>query len=764
MLHRCVANENRQMRLRTVFYGYGTLEFVLEPKMPPKKKKSSKKVRKLTKAQKAKLQQEEEERRLREEEARLQAEREEQERLERERKQKEIERLELKDLERRDDELNELRHLLEENHAAVTKWKHDAEETVKWERYMRCDGAPDPAVQREINTYISLWQDDPETDITQVLKECKLALQLVEDLEELLKKASDPLDVQKYQEALINLQELIHCKHNLTSEDILQRASENIDIETGNMQTVVKDDKITLCLWANFKKNPRFKGLNFEEVGLGFSLPQKLAVSDITVRILHTRYDHLSTLARITHQGIHTPSFRCLVGDKEIFEDVVLPDQEKTAEGKGGEEDNNAMQQQKADEEVQSIQESEGRKSVASIRSRKSSLQLSESRRSQIQTQVEALGAESDLINPPSPPKTTDHGTQVVDLMQYTPLGGIFYYDVFYLPPQAHKVNGWEIKQLSDTGLKVFHYPTNEFNLDDKVLNRPLVGVSVTLPDFVVFLKTPQVARWDTAGKQWRMDGITDVSYEEAEAKISFKMDSFQPFVLMQETYANLPFESWELRPLGQDSAVFTVNAAFINLSITIKDNLCMLQSECEKGLSHLLGKWMRGPALQKAMLNSGINIFVNEYTDKCISIGDKDPLTEYAAYEQMALFASACAFSLSKWNARCGPEHVVLQVCEHLDSSPVLEKTWSLYLLGAQRCQKLEITEKSETFSPDFYPGSEFHSTFIHMLQDSMSPDGVARTRKSHHLFIDTVQTLLCATRPLVYSKSVCDLSNGLQ
>ena len=67
------------------------------------------------------------------------------------------------------------------------------------------------------------------------------------------------------------------------------------------------------------------------------------------------------------------------------------------------------------------------------------------------------------------------------------------------------------------------------------------------------------------------MDGISDVSYEEEEAKMSFKMDSFQAFVLMQETYANLPFLSWELSPLGQDAATFTVNGALIEISITIQ-------------------------------------------------------------------------------------------------------------------------------------------------------------------------------------------------
>ena len=67
------------------------------------------------------------------------------------------------------------------------------------------------------------------------------------------------------------------------------------------------------------------------------------------------------------------------------------------------------------------------------------------------------------------------------------------------------------------------------------------------------------------------MDGITDVSYEDKEAKISFKTGSFQAFVLMQETYVNLPLQSWELRPLGQDSAVFIVNGALIDVNITIR-------------------------------------------------------------------------------------------------------------------------------------------------------------------------------------------------
>uniref|UniRef100_A0A673BG89 Dynein axonemal intermediate chain 7 n=1 Tax=Sphaeramia orbicularis TaxID=375764 RepID=A0A673BG89_9TELE len=643
------------------------------------------------------------------EEARLQAEKEEQERQERERKEQELEKLELKDLERRKDELNELRHLLEENHTAVTNWKADAAEKAKWERYMRCDGTPDPAVQQEINTYISLWRDDPQVNITHVLEQCKVALQLTDELEDLHRDGTDLIEGQKYQEAFIDLQELIHSKHNLATEEILKEASANIDIETGNMQTVVKDENVTLCLWANIKKNPRFKGFTFEEVSLGFELPKQLAVKDIAIRILHTHYDHLSSLARMAHLKIQTPSHR-------------------------------------SDEEEKSVQESEGGK-----------VRLFSWIHTLLLLLVLIFVSEGELTSPAV--LSTDHRERVVDLMQYTPLGGVFFYDVFHLPPQAHKVNGWVIRQILDTGLQIFPYPNEQSQIpgsvsskldDSDVLSCSSVRVSVMLPDSVVFVETPKVACWDG---QWRMEGITDISYREEESRISFKMDSFQTFVLVQDIYANFPFLSWELRPLGQDSALFTVKGALIDLSITIQSNQCMLQSDQAKGLSHLTGKWMSGPALQRAMLNTGINIFVNEFTEKYVKTYSKDPLTEHSAYEQMALFASACAFSWSKWNAKCGPQHLVMQVCEHLSPTPVPKDLWTLYLLGAERSQKLEIIESSDAFCPDHCPGSEFHSTFIHMLQDNMSTEGIVRTRESNYLFVDTVQSLLCSTRPLMYS-----------
>lgn len=48
----------------------------------------------------------------------------------------------------------------------------------------------------------------------------------------------------------------------------------------------------------------------------------------------------------------------------------------------------------------------------------------------------------------------------------------------------------------------MFPYPMEKSNLEDsEALTCPPIGVSVTLPDSVVFLETPQVARWDAAGR-----------------------------------------------------------------------------------------------------------------------------------------------------------------------------------------------------------------------------------------------------------------------
>ncbi|KAK1790314.1 hypothetical protein P4O66_014219, partial [Electrophorus voltai] len=661
-----------------------------------------------------------------EEEARCIAEREERER----------------DRERREDELNELRHLLEVNQSAVKAWEAACRESAKWDRYRLCDGSPNPAVQPEINAFISLWKEDPVGQIQPLLQQCAMALRasgpvLTDELDLLVREEPEPSVAQMYQETRLTLQNLIHDKLLQATEEILKSAKEQSDIETGNMQTVVRDDNVTLCLWANLNKNPRFKGHQFKEVGMGFELPKQLVTSDIGVRMLHTRYDHLSDLSR--HARVHGRR----PAATEVGTVTLLAQTPEVAEDGGmrveGKERGNP---QHAEDEPQSLR-TQGKKS-ASVQG--------QGREAQTETVTDrptfpGEGADEPDSTPAAVESVTDTtNVHVVDLHQYTPLGGVFYFDVFYLPPQSVTVNGWEMRKLLDTGLLVFPYPSEQSHVHSSVAGRveesgahssPPVGVTVRLPESVVFLEEPQVARWDpaaafeelsqttltctvpfpdlyclvprlvlspdlygpvpclvltstrstlTADQQWRSDGVSETCYQAEEHSLSFQMASFSAFTLLQDSHANMPFQSWELRPLGQDSAQLTITAALVEVSITVKASLagrgapghfadhtvaaflfqgnrCMLQMERARELTPILGRWMNLPALQAAMRRSGINMFVNEYSEKYVDVHAKDPLIEHTAYEQMALVSSAFAFSWSRWNAQCQQQHLVLQV-----------------------------------------------------------------------------------------------------
>ena len=47
-------------------------------------------------------------------------------------------------------------------------------------KYMKCDGLPDPVCVRELNTYLSLWQeDDSREDIDAVLERTQVTLDTI---------------------------------------------------------------------------------------------------------------------------------------------------------------------------------------------------------------------------------------------------------------------------------------------------------------------------------------------------------------------------------------------------------------------------------------------------------------------------------------------------------------------------------------------------------------------------------------------------------
>ena len=53
----------------------------------------------------------------------------------------------------------------------------------QWDRYMLCDGRPDPTSKKEINTFINLTMEDESLlDVGKVLKKSELILEVNYDI------------------------------------------------------------------------------------------------------------------------------------------------------------------------------------------------------------------------------------------------------------------------------------------------------------------------------------------------------------------------------------------------------------------------------------------------------------------------------------------------------------------------------------------------------------------------------------------------------
>ncbi|XP_017801233.2 protein CASC1 isoform X8 [Papio anubis] len=619
---------------------------------------SGSKKKKVTKAERLKLLQEEEERRLKEEEeARLKYEKEEMERLEIQRIEKEKwNRLEAKDLERRNEELEEL-YLLERCFPEAEKLKQETRMLSQWKHYIQCDGSPDPSIAQEMNTFISLWKEKTNETFEEVIEKSKVVLNLIEKLKFILLE-TPPCDLQdkniiQYQESILQLQELLHLKFNVATEILLRQASTLADLDSGNMEKVIKDENVTLYVWANLKKNPRHRSVRFSETQIGFEIPRILATSDIAVRLLHTHYDHVSALHPVsTPSKEHTSSVTELVKDDvENVEKAISKEVEE--ESKQQEKQSHLIQEEKLKVEEE---------------------------QDDIEVKMSSAEEESEVI---------------------------------------------------------------KCELEMKVLSETV-----------------------SAGKHWRTDGISNVSYKPNERLVTFSLDTFGPVTLIQDAHINMPYQSWELRPLDVNKVLLTVTTVFTEIQIQIKENLCMLSSvklKDKKHISILEGTWMTPIPFIIALKEAGLNIFPTRYSHFYVVINNKArmnlskfnvvPLVEVKAYRQMALLSSTFAFGWSKWNLLCNSTKVVFKVREHLPEECTENPNWALLMFSGDRAQRLKIKEESEAFSEALKEETEFHSTLYHMVRDFASKEAMEKVRSSNCQFVNSVCHMLLSTRLLSYS-----------
>lgn len=673
---------------------------------------------------------------------------------------------------------------------------------------MKCDGTPDPTVLTEINTYINLTKDSRENDIDKILEEAKAIYALMYELNFLVDD-TPPEDITPEQERLykstiLALQDLLIERYNNGTLKILREAIYEADTESGNLQKVIHGEHEVIMLWGNLNKNPRFKSFKFESEDFTFELPKPLAMAEIAIRNLRTQYDFYS------HQ---CSTFYAKPKKPKAPESIAAAAEEVATVDETLEDNSERKLSQDVEERRISIA-AERRKSNQSEASGSAKNANEKEGEEAAEDQAAEDGDDQDLVN-------TDDiqgddldddilDEDVIDLRQYHQLGGIFHLDLVKLPPQAKTINGWTLRQVIDEPITAVEYPSEAFapkqsasrtasaredgsdleSLPKTQISeqtQPSVGITIKLPSNVMFFEEPQVAKWDEKDLHWKTTGINDTEYDEDTRTLSLKSRKFGTFCLMQDLHVNMPFQQWELRPLGQNHCMLTITAAIAEVFIEIKGTVCRLQApEDEEAvaseLKHLYEIWMTPMKLRNALQNAGVNIFPAEDSDKFVSIQTKDVDLENI-YDQMALMSSCVAFTWSKWNTTVMKDQLIIQASPwlgHGDTRKKLvpredqfvaptpppprltEDDWSVFMMDGRRAHKLQISEYDDEFTSKISVDAEYHSDIVNAVRLTPFPPRPNLPSKAQveerldavdEMFVYTVMGLLKATKCLTYS-----------
>ncbi|KAH8878473.1 GTP-binding protein 2 [Schistosoma japonicum] len=231
-----------------------------------------------------------------------------------------------------------------------------AQQEKEWNRYFQCNNLPNPCITKEINTFISLWNDnEDQITMNDVIRDSMQSFHIIDELNYLISELSSNEEDKEiflnYQQTKNQLIEQIYQKFNRSIIETLTTALHYADHETMNLQKIWYNPWIVMCIWGNLSKNPRIRQFTFSIVDITFDIPKVLSLSDCAILINFMKYDNYSwkcqsyypckqsesnpvnwIKANMEKDAIDLGNYH-VIGGVFRFELVTLPRQPKTRRG-----------------------------------------------------------------------------------------------------------------------------------------------------------------------------------------------------------------------------------------------------------------------------------------------------------------------------------------------------------------------------------------------------------------------------------------------
>ncbi|XP_068243751.1 dynein axonemal intermediate chain 7-like [Palaemon carinicauda] len=688
--------------------------------------------RKLSKEEREKLKRLEQERRQREaEEARIREEEEEAARLQKEAEEeakREVRRIQQKKW--RFDQLMLTRKVTRDLDHTMEMTRDRLMEEEEWERMMRCDGLPDPTSVPEMNRYLSLWRAEESTATLEgALRKTDQVIHVISELEGVMEERdATEKQLRDWREIWLELQQEQKSKLDQATYNQLLDLRGYLDNETGVYSFFTSSPLVSLALWSNTTRSPKNNAHQIGELGFTFTLPADLAEMECIVRVMRTEYDHYSKFAR-TFDAPNVPEPLGELLEEDIPEEDPPQPDEQPPEPEGDAKD--------------------------------------------------SMGAPPAAPKKARSPHLTDTAPGELNLRGHRVQGGIYTIDLLEVPPQPRVLADCTITQVEEVcSVSRIHWQAKynppatsgegssqrrrdpeaveqEMRQLEKELQKLLL-ITIKLPDSAFWFEPPLMVLWDEEKRYWTNVYFQDVKYNEEQCVMQFRTTRLGVMGLAMNRYANLPFQSWELKPRGGDAVSLTLTAAVVQAEFTIMEGnvqLANLQDGARAALSHLYNKPMKPKTLIRTLQFYGINLFPDRdsycYID---GLPSKHRPTEQHLYSCMAFVAPAINFAWSRWNLLAGQNKLVFQMKTKKLVSDESTVGQPLVLVTPQRTCVLECTEISQAFSTKQEDPEKYHADLYQMVLDDLGPEVNQIIKAASPVFTHTIHTMLKSSSIVSY------------
>ncbi|XP_050584489.1 dynein axonemal intermediate chain 7 homolog isoform X1 [Bombus affinis] len=726
-------------------------------------------------------------------------------------------------------QLKQTRVILSRHWTAYANNILNLKQEENWARYMTCDGLPDPGSLSDMNTFLFLWPlTDKEASMNTIEDKCRVITHLLSKIDRIIRFSTiDSKEYVIECESIatklrIELQRWI----DLACYRLLRNIEANMIREDMKTTRYVRaTNKAVCCVWApiplpiglkrqggdiersSLTAHGKSIEIEFKEMKLTIKMPSDLDCHRMAIRGLWLAYDHYSIEANSYRMpqlpenlfDLWNPSLDLLEYSTREYEEKVRL-REEQAEGR-----RLRLEEKKAILERMEYppvsprldkRRKRGKKEKKAHSAKDYQLEFESTLASVLPSKTELLPylptpneildqKEEEAMSESRKLLFTRCEKTEVNLRKYRILGGVFRVDLLYQPPQPKDLG----KETYLTTLELpkepkfvpflRSYETPKAPLESErtpevieaemkaleLAMDALVLLTLKLPDSVFWFEPPVVAHWLPEKEMWSTKHVHDVKFNEEKQTITFRTGRLGIHGLAGYKYANLPFQSWELKPemgkSGREHAgvVLNITAATIQAEFVVRANRVCLNSltgAASTPIKEIIGEYFELECLIERLQQVGCDLFPERDAASYLKgLSIKHPIAEKHLRECMALLSTSYIFSWSRWNASRSFREIVLQFKE-VHGCVAKQRTNLTLLVTSSRTMRIRCTEVSSEFSDlplDDDEDIKFYADLYQLALDTAGIKTRLLTEQMSYKLASTVTQLLERTNVISLS-----------